>query len=363
MIFRLRVIALFACLISFLPSGRSLALTVPPPDRVVTTANANLRAKPTINGEILATARAGASFKQIGSTTLPKAVDDEPRTWITVLAPAGTRVWILADLVDPATKAVRVPKANLRAGPGRNYSNVGALMRGTVIEELRAADGWIQIASPEGAVIGHIAADLVQPESPAPSTRQVLIPPSPRQTPLPPNPGPLPTSTGRRLPPTPVVTPQPLAPNPLPPAVALVPPPVQPEPAEPSEPSEPISEPVPVLQPPVRLSQSETLVPAVSAFSPASGPVQPSLEYTALPRQVIRQGVVKMALDPHAPANYQLDSFRKGEGFIAFIHSDSDDLKIADWHRKQVVVVGEEYIDPRWPKHPVIQVKSIDLAY
>ena len=354
MISRLRVLALLTFLASLVLTGRGLALSPKPPGRVVANANANLRAQPTINSEILATARTGDSFQQIGSTTLPKATEDEPRTWVTVAAPAGTRVWILADLVDPATKAVRVPKANLRAGPGRNYSNVGYLISGAVIEELRSADGWIQIASPEGAVIGHIAANLVQPESAALATQPVQSAPLRPPTPLPPNPSPLPTTTGRSLPPAPVITPQPLVPRSLPPAVAVVPPPDEPE-------LTPAPAPVPLPRPVV--PRPAPPIPVTLPSEQTTTSVQPDLEYTPLPRQVIRQGVVKMALDPHAPSNYQLESFRRGEGFIAFLHSDSEDLKMADWHRKQVVVSGEEYIDPRWPRHPVIHVKSIDLAY
>ncbi len=117
------------------------------------------------------------------------------------------------------------------------------------------------------------------------------------------------------------------------------------------------------MQPPPPVTQPARTVRANLPSEQPSIPSQPNLEYTPLPRQVIRQGVVKMALDPHAPSNYQLDSFRRGEGFIAFLHADPDTIKIADWHRKQVVVSGEEFIDPRWPRHPVIQVKSIDLAY
>jgi hypothetical protein len=342
------------------PVLRGWALSPPPAGPVAANANANLRAKPSVDSEILLTATKGDTFRRIGATSLPKATEDEPREWVTVVAPAGTRVWIFAELIDPATRTVRVPKANLRAGPGRNYSDVGQLSRGAVIQELRSADGWIQIAAPEGSVMAHIAANLVQP-APAPSTpppAYTAASTPPRQTtPLPPNPTRLPTTTGRSIPADPVVRPQPIDPTPraasIPsqPVVTATEFPVELEFIPTPAPVQPTAQPTP---PSPRPSLPE---------SQLTTPVQPDLQYTTLPRQVLRQGVVKLSLDPHSPGAYQLDSFRKGEGMLAFLYAESPDINLADWHRKHVLVTGEEYINPRWPKYPVIKVTAIDLSY
>jgi hypothetical protein len=80
------------------------------------------------------------------------------------------------------------------------------------------------------------------------------------------------------------------------------------------------------------------------------------------PRQVVRQGVVALAVSPQAPGRYQLDSFRRGEGTLGFLISDDATLDFEKWRAKQVVIQGEEYRDARWRTRSVIKVKSIEAV-
>lgn len=360
-----------------LPAFAALALSPKPPGHVALTGNANLRAKPSLNAEILVSLKKGQVFLELGRTNLAKAPADEPREWVELAAPAGTKVWVFAALIDPASKTARADRVHLRAGPGRNFEEVGHLKKGDVVQELRASDGWIQIAAPEGAVVGFVAANLVRPADadlapkPQPPTpvaaaptatnapRAVMLPPTggvtkaPGRTapvPLPPNlstPRPAP---GRSVPIAANVTGQPLTPPVPVPAPAPVSTPVDttatPVPANPA--------PTPAPAPPV---------PLPSIPSPNLAGQQAEIVHSAdKPRQVLRQGVIALAVSPQAPGRYQLDSFRRSEGMLGFLITDDAKIKLNDWHGKQVVIFGEEYLDPRWSKYSVIKVLSIEAA-
>ncbi len=346
-------------LLGLLLPTRAISLSFSPDPRGVTTANANLRAKPSLNSEILISLKKGQQIQQIRFATDPKAPADEPKEWVEVAAPAGTKVWIFAALVDPTSKTVRSAKVNLRAGPGRNYSEVGHLVQGTAIQELRSADGWIQIAAPEGTVRGYIAQDLVKAAPDAVVEKSAPTPPVsiPRQ------PVPLPTEgarprleAGRSIPEEANVARQVADPAPAPTRIIqpdLVPT-VETVPATTAE----AAPEVPAAALPVETS------PAPLQTSPEiATSTQPEIIHTDKPRQVIREGVVGVAMSPQAPGDYQLNNFRKGEGMIGFLATDDPEIKLSSWRWRRVVITGEEYLDVRWPKSPLIKVTSIQPAY
>lgn len=366
---------LFAFLLAaLLPALTSWALSPKPPEPIVTTGSANLRAKPSMSAEILLSLKKGQELLQVGTAEDPKAPADEPKEWVEVAAPAGTKVWIFAALVDFKTKTVRAKKANLRAGPGRNYAEVGYLVEGSVVQELRAADGWLQIAAPEGAVVGYIAKSLVRtaPEGLATTSGQKPMTPPPtavrttsanrRPVPLPDSANRESTSVARAIPADPAIESTPLH---TVPATRI-----QPAPARIEQPLPEVVPPPAVVQPPPTTAPTVTEVTPPQAEvvptpvpSTLSVPSQPNIVHVDRPRQVIREGVVSVALTPQAPGNYQLDSFRKREGMIAFLYTDDPEIKLASWRWRRVLVTGEEYVDARWPKSAVIKVTGIQPAY
>jgi SH3-like domain-containing protein len=362
-------------LAALLPALTSWALSPKPPGPIVTTGSANLRAKPSMSAEILVSLKKGQELLQVGTAEDPKAPADEPKEWVEVAAPAGTKVWIFAALVDSKTKTVRTQKANLRAGPGRNYAEVGYLVEGSVVQELRAADGWLQIAAPEGAVVGYIAKSLVRsapegvaskpeakPIAPAPTTTRTA-PPARRPVPLPESANRESTSVARAVPADPPVESRPL--NSIPATR------IQPTPARIEQPLPEVVTAAPVVQQPpqpvVQTATEPTPVPVEVVPTPTYAVVsttsQPTIVHVERPRQVIREGVVAVALTPQAPGNYQLDNFRKREGMIAFLYTDDPEIKLASWRWRRVLITGEEYVDARWPKSAVIKVTGIQPAY
>jgi hypothetical protein len=237
-----------------------------------------------MSAEILVSLKKGQELLQVGTAEDPKAPADEPKEWVEVAAPAGTKVWIFAALVDSNSKTVRAKKANLRAGPGRNYAEVGYLVEGAVIQELRAADGWLQIAAPEGAVVGYIAKSLIRsaPEGVAskPEAKPIVPPPvtartSPparRPVPLPESVNREPTLAARSIPADPTVESRPL--NSIPATR------IQPAPTRVAQPIPEIVTPEPVVQAtPATPEPSGTIAPPPpcgnNAYSSTAGCLRP----------------------------------------------------------------------------------------
>ncbi len=372
-----RLSCLFAVVI-LVSASRSLALDVPaPPHTFVTKANANVRAKPSVSSEILLSLKKGQPVTVSGEIEDTMAAGDEPKRWAEVVLPAGTHVWIYGALVNPADKSIRPISVNLRAGPGRNYSEVGTLPHGTIIRELRDSDGWLEIEAPTGAAKGFIATTLLGDEIPSPPPGTVSRTPPPvralppadprlanRVVPLPsdhsrPNP-----TVGRLLPSEERVTGQPLhpaTPPARPPTVTIEPVPSSENPHLTAPPVAPVqtpvatvvSEPAPVVPAPPQ-PVADIAIPVIS---------QPDAAPTDKVHEVMREGVVVFARSPQAPSDYQLNNFRRGEAMIGFLYSEDPNLQLSDWRGKRVLVTAEEYLDPRWPRRPLLKVSAIREAY
>jgi hypothetical protein len=113
---------------------------------------------------------------------------------------------------------------------------------------------------------------------------------------------------------------------------------------------EPAPAAAPVVMPPTIIS-----APAL--------PAQPRIVYTDKPRVVAREGWVRLAGSVQAPADYELRSFRFGEGLMNYLVADDTGIVLRKFRGKLVTVVGEEWIDPAWPRYPVIRVTQIREAY
>ncbi len=364
---RLRQILSAALLCAALPA---LPASPVPTRTVAAKANANVRAKPSVSSEILFSSKKGQPLQVVRENEDPKAASDEPKRWAEVVVPAGTRVWVYGALIDPATKVVRANTVNLRAGPGRNYSDVGSIPRGTPVKELRATDGWLEIEAPEGTAHGFVAATLlgeeIHPETvaavPEPP-RAVMAPPAPRSgsrpVPLPSNNSRPAPSVGRAAPADSVVTAQPLAParRAEPPTIVI-----EPIPAEIVPPPAPVAnQPVPEPVAPAVIAPAVVAPPALPAVITQVS--QPEIVLTEKVREVQREGIVDFVHSPQAPGDYQLNNFRKGEAMVGFLYTEDKNIHFNEWRWKRVLITGEEYIDPNWPRRPLIKVTAIRDAY
>lgn len=89
-------------------------------------------------------------------------------------------------------------------------------------------------------------------------------------------------------------------------------------------------------------------------------PAPGSIEQAASRRIVRREGLVRSTVSIQAPTYYELLS-PANRKTINYLHTDKLGLDLKDYRGKRIVVTGEEAIDPRWPRTPVIEVDTLEL--
>jgi uncharacterized protein YraI len=125
----------------------------------------NLRAKAELNAEVVGQVTDGDTLR----------VKSVQESWVEVIPPEGIDLWVSRDLVTD--NRVAVSKANVRAGPGINYTVVGTLARGDEVTPKGAFGEWIRIAPFQTASL-WVNKDLVEIQYPLPRS---VTPPAPVQ--------------------------------------------------------------------------------------------------------------------------------------------------------------------------------------
>jgi hypothetical protein len=107
--------------------------------------------------------------------------------------------------------------------------------------------------------------------------------------------------------------------------------------------------------------------PAPPQFPPEAVPaakgttlVRPPAHEEQLRRVVRHEGIVRSTVSIQAPTYFELLS-PENHKTINYLHVDKLGLKLNDYRGRRVIVTGEEAIDPRWPKTPVIEVETLEL--
>jgi hypothetical protein len=277
----------------------------PPAMALVKGVDVNVRGQPSFIGEVLGHLQTGATVTVMEEVTLNHPATDEPPTWYKILMPANYHVWVKADYIDEATKSVKVRRVNLRGGPGENFSIVGRLEKGDMINELRGEKGWAMIEAPSNAY-AFVATELIEIE-PTPAPEVVVVPPP--------------------------------AAAELAPAV-----PIAPAPTPQSEADQELA----ALH---QATAPETPTPAATA---APAPAE-----AATPRTVTREGFVHKSYNVQSPTDFELHDIKSGALTEYLEPKDKQTFKIFVGTR--VSVTGPESIDKRWPRTPVLQVESVDL--
>lgn len=138
---------------------------------VVQADRVNLRSRPVPNAEVVGQA-AGQTVLTVKSVT---------NGWVEVQAPdTGCDVYVHRDFIKEGV--VISDPLNIRAGPGINYSRVGALKKGDPVTARGEVGEWIRIAPP-AAVSLWVKQDLVKMDTaPAAAPPALPTPPSPPAT-------------------------------------------------------------------------------------------------------------------------------------------------------------------------------------
>ncbi|HYE32605.1 MAG TPA: SH3 domain-containing protein [Methylomirabilota bacterium] len=303
-----------------------------------------VRAQPSIHSEILTKLEQGEQVTILDRVAKDKPKEGEPAAWLKIGMPANVPVWVFTPYLNP-DHSVKVSRLNLRAGPGENYSVVGRLERGASVKPIRQVEEWTEVETPKDAY-GFIAADLVSGANP-----QLAQNEQPTAKAAPQNDAP------------PAVTTRALPQDPTPPPVAQDSPRTQPAApvdlgARQAQQAPPAIQTPPAAETPANAAApSQTAPPAIQPSSPATA-AEPGAEKG---RTVRREGVIRSTKNPLAPTYEELVSTETRKT-INFLWTGPNGMDLKRFRGKKVVVTGEEGLDPKWPRIPVIEVQSIEPA-
>lgn len=126
---------------------------------------------------------------------------------------------------------------------------------------------------------------------------------------------------------------------------------------------------VPPPPPPAMTTTAQTQPPAGATVQTAPPSVALPGDQTVVPipsdepaprRIVTRDGVVGRTASIQAPTFYALESLDTGKT-INYLHTEKIGIELSNFPGRKVQVTGEERVDTRWPKVPVIEVETIRL--
>ncbi len=298
----------------------SVIVLNPPASAVVKCDVLDVRGQGSFAGEIIGHVKKGDTVTVLEEITLGHVKGHEPAQWSKIAMPTNISVWVSAEFINPDSKAVRVKKVNLRGGPGENYSVIGGLEKGAVIDEIERKSGWIKIAASTNA-FAFVASEFLEPQKGEAPPPEAAAPPSP--------------------PPTPAPVAQP---PPPPPVVVNVPPPA-PAPAPAAGLSAPAPTPTSQADQEQAAAHPPAPAPTPSVASPAPAPA-PTAAGDETPRTITREGIVRHALNIQSPTAFALHDVKTGI-VIDFLQPPPKS-KFQTLTGKHVIVTGTEYLD-----HPV----------
>ena len=363
------------CLLLFLAGLLSLPAGAFSETATVTAGTLNVRGRPGFVGEVFTNLKQGDKVNVLERTTVPATQAGEPADWLKISMPANTPVWVFGAFIDPDSNVVEADTLNVRAGPGENYSIVGRVNAGDVVTPINRRDGWIEIEAPEGCY-AYISANHVEMASPAPVETAPATPAEAGDSEVE-----LATQPLESEPETVITDTEPEVferPEPAPTEVAV---------AEPAE--EDVIRPVALEEPTVTSASRNAPLPSPADPQPerdiidspaeaaqrvleeryrqsqtwdiSNDPNDQLLkEFPEYRREVTRDGIVELAGSIQAPSNYVLKNAATGYR-INFLYTTSDNIPFRDLLGLKVRVTGEEAMDPRWDKTPVLLIKRLKV--
>lgn len=378
----------------------------------------NVRGQATLNSEVITQLNKGEKVTIIEQVRAKKAGAKEPKYYYKIALPANTPVWVSAAYVkDSKVEATRL---NVRSGPGENYSVLGRLTKGTGVVEIRKMDNWLEIEAP-GNVHGFVATSLIDKQERAPEIAAAPTAPEPIPTPptVPVVPEPViptapPTVTSVQVeeigaatpapmpPPAPVTTFEPIPTTPAPtvpdvttstvgtsivtettvtaPGTTTVSTETEVKPnALLSLPEEPESEPADVryrtIDPNKRkktwfgrwwqditTSKKKKDQKAAEAAAAKEGnfhePPPDAADGPPPVRVVTREGIVVRSWNIQAPSDWALKEVYTGR-LVNYLWTTHTNIPWPDLKGRTVLVTGEEAIDRRWKRTPVLRIETL----
>jgi uncharacterized protein YgiM (DUF1202 family) len=298
---------------------------------IVTADRVNVRGKASLNSEIVTQLREGEVITLLEEIPVSKPQGGEPSAWARIQLPANTPVWVFAPYIEPTEGLVNVSRLNLRAGPGENYSVLGRIERGTAVKEIRVEKNWMEIEAPQGSY-AFIATNFLKrlpDETAAPGVATAPDTATPAATTTPDQSAT--TAVASTTPPeaTPTTT-QPVE--------------IEPAPA------------APVDQAATPATPDSTTTTTATPTAEESTMAEPP------PRRIVsREGRVIISRSIQAPTDYALESLDTRRT-INYLHSEDLGVNLKVYAGRKVIVEGEELMDKRWTRTPIVEVERIRLV-
>jgi uncharacterized protein YraI len=281
----------------------------------------NVRGAAGLNGEVITQLAKGEAVTILEPVTV-KAYKGEPSNWLKIVLPANTPLWVNASFVG-TNDTVSAKKLNVRGGPGENFSVVARLEKGAALKVLRKEGGWLEVQAPEGAA-AFVVASYIEVVGSSGGLAKTESKPSVSAKPVPvaiPEPKPIAPLTEIKPEPAPIVAQD-----------------KQPEPEAPK--------PAPVPVPP----PASVAVPAPVVVDTTG----------SVGRKVFREGIVRRDLHINTPSYFSLDDRETGNK-IAFLVANAQNFDLHRYIGSRVVISGEEFLDDRWKRTPILKVETLDL--
>lgn len=287
---------------------------------VVTEGKINVRGQPSLIGEVVTQLQRGDKVTVLEEIKVENPKPGEPASWAKIKLPENTPVWIFSPFVKDGV--VAASRLNLRAGPGENYSVVGRLERGAQVKVIRTIEEWMEIEAPTNA-FAFVDSSLINLSGAETAAA-----------------APVAAVAGTPAPAQPEETNNLAAPLAVAPAVESTPPPATETNAPP-----PLVAAVPAAQP----------LPQVAQPPPNQSPATPGR------RIVRREGIVRPTRSIQAPTWYEL-VHPETKATINYLHEEKLGVNLKQYRGQRVIVSGEEAIDPRWPKMPIMELETLDIV-
>ena len=307
------------------------SVTLVPGPAEVYVDNLNVRGQAGLKGEVMAHLKKGDTVTVLSQINLDKHKANEPSQWAKIALPASTEVWVRSSFINSKDNTVLPKRLNLRAGPSEDYSILGVIERGTVVNVVGEKGGWTKIEAPANA-FAYIAAMYLKQES----SGNVPVSPMPStETGLAAETNTIPTTLMT------VTAPQPIMNETPPPPTTEQPVPTPPTPPDTTS---------TLLPPPIG---SETNTPGTAENNTTT-----SVDTSLPPRIVTHEGYVRSSVSLVAPTYYELFDPTTLNS-IDYLHSTTTNLDLSRYEGFQIIVTGEEGMDSRWKDTPVLTVQRI----
>lgn len=277
--------------------------TVPlvPGPAVVAARHVNVRGQAKLNSEVITRMTNGEPVTVIQEVALKHSGPEEPSVWAKIVLPEKAHAWVYASYIDATNKTVLAKKLNLRGGSGENYSVLGTLHQGDVVQEIQTKGKWMEIEATTNAYAFMAAQYLTQEPS-------ALAAAAPEQ----------PATVAEAAPAAEAAT----------------------------------------NTPAVTEAVTDTNEMAAAATNEVAA--VPPAEEPPPPRIVQREGIVRYTASIQAPTLFELVSPENHKP-IDYLYTTSTNLDLNRYKGLHIVVTGEEGLDERWKNTPLIVIQRIQV--